>query len=211
FAEPRVTPRPSRDSLGGPVLSRGDAAGTRASTRGGTDPRRPPATRASPVAFALLGGVVAAATGGGWFVYHRRADQGQEIKAPEPPPPSPQTTLPPSPPEPPPRDSRATRAAGAAFDSGDYDEAVRQAQTALREDPNNEEARTVLDKALAGQNARRHFLAAESALGRGDFDAATEQAEAGGKAAPWDSRARELGTRIQTARLKAQQEAARHS
>jgi eukaryotic-like serine/threonine-protein kinase len=224
-----MTPRASRDSPRGSPLVRADAAASGASTRGMPMPlaerpapgtigfrastsRPAPGPRPSPVGLVLLAGLVAAATGGGWFVYRQSTGQRQEeVKVYEPPrsPTSPAT--PPLSPSTPPPTSPAARAAAAALDSGNYDEAIRQAETALRESPGSEEARNLLDKALTGQKARRHFAAAESALGRGDFDEATRQAEAGRMTAPWDGRARELGARIDAARVKAQQEATRHS
>jgi serine/threonine protein kinase len=184
----------------------------------------PAGTRPLPLGLTLVGGLVVAATVGGVFVYYRSQQRGAResststvpqaarVTQSEPVPP----TAPPVSQRPTQPDTGAAQAAEAAFRSRDYDEAARQAHAALREDAANEETRSILEKAQAGQKAVRHFLAAESALGGKDFDEAARQAEAGRSAAPWDRRASDLLARIQEGRiqegrLKAQQDAARRS
>ena len=99
------------------------------------------------------------------------------------------------------------RAAQAAFRKGDYDDAVKQAQRALRDDPGNSEATKLVDNALSGQKASSRFRAAETALRNGDFDVAGREAEAGRGMAPWDARGPELISRIQVAQQRARAEA----
>jgi tetratricopeptide (TPR) repeat protein len=102
------------------------------------------------------------------------------------------------------------RAAQRAFRDQDYDRAVSQAQSALRDEPASADARKLLDNAQAGQKALAQFRAAEQALGRSDFAAASAAALAGRELAPWDSRGPALQSRIQDAqsRAQAQQQAA---
>jgi tetratricopeptide (TPR) repeat protein len=101
----------------------------------------------------------------------------------------------------------AIRAADQAFKQGDYDRAVRQAQSALLDDPSNATAQKVLGNAQKGQEAAGHFRAAESALSRSDFAAAQTEAEAGRASAPWDVRGTQLIQRIQDAEQRARQQA----
>jgi serine/threonine protein kinase len=135
----------------------------------------------------------------------------------------PATTLPPPPTTAPPptlgnvegKAAAAIRNADKSFKQGDYDRAVAQAQSALREDPGNASAQRVFENASKGQEAVRHFRAAEAALGRGDYSAARNEADAGRAAAPWEGRGTRLIEQIQDAerakeqaRLAAQQQAA---
>jgi len=52
---------------------------------------------------------------------------------------------------------------------------VRESQAALKEDPENADAKRMLDNAMSGQKARARFDAADAALRAGDF--AKAQAE----------------------------------
>jgi serine/threonine-protein kinase len=99
------------------------------------------------------------------------------------------------------------RSAQAAFKAGSYDRAVAAAQEALREDPQNENARKVLENAQSGQKALVQLRAAEAALARGDFDAAEGELDAARRLAPWDRGVVDFSTRIAEARSRAQREA----
>ena len=99
------------------------------------------------------------------------------------------------------------RAANASFKAGSYDRAVSAAQDALREDPQNESARKILENAQSGQKALVQLRAAEAALGRGDFAAAESELEAARRLAPWDRGVAELSSRIGEARARAQRDA----
>jgi tRNA A-37 threonylcarbamoyl transferase component Bud32/tetratricopeptide (TPR) repeat protein len=103
----------------------------------------------------------------------------------------------------------ALRAAQTAFRQGDYDRAVAQAQSALREEPDNVNAKRLAENAVNGQRAEAHFRNAEAALRAGDFDRASQEADAGRAAAPWDGRAPQIIGRIQQARQDARQQADR--
>jgi tRNA A-37 threonylcarbamoyl transferase component Bud32 len=192
-------------------------------------PAPPPVKQGHPVLYAALGALSVALLASGGYIYWRH-DQAQ----PTPPPPTqappeslapttlaPPTTAPPptAPPTtaPPPTFAEATgkaaaamRAAQRAFRDQDYDRAVSQAQSALRDEPASADARKLLDNAQAGQKALAQFRAAEQALGRSDFAAASAAALAGRELAPWDSRGPALQSRIQDAqsRAQAQQQAA---
>ncbi len=98
------------------------------------------------------------------------------------------------------------RAANASFKAGSYDRAVSAAQDALREDPQNESARKILENAQSGQKALVQLRAAEAALGRGDFAAAESELEAARRLAPWDRGVAELSSRIGEARARAQRD-----
>jgi hypothetical protein len=100
------------------------------------------------------------------------------------------------------------RAAKAAFNRGDYDEAMSQARRALAEDSGDAGAKTVIENALSGQKAELRFRAAENALRAKDFEKAKQEANAGRDLAPWDNRAPQILTRIQDAQQQAAQEAA---
>jgi tetratricopeptide (TPR) repeat protein len=132
--------------------------------------------------------------------------------------PPPTTLATPTPPPvtevPPPRFDEAkgetaasVRAAQAAFKRGDYDQAVAAAQQALREEAENPQARDVLARALAGQKAAARVHAGNAALERGEFDSADREAQAAYGIAPWDPGVADLKKRIDTARLRAAQEA----
>jgi serine/threonine-protein kinase len=98
------------------------------------------------------------------------------------------------------------RSAQAAFKAGNYDRAVAAAQEALREDPQNENARKVLENAQGGQKALVQLRSAEAALARGDFDAAESGLDAARRLAPWDRGVVDFSTRIAEARARAQRE-----
>ena len=100
------------------------------------------------------------------------------------------------------------RAAQAAFTAGSYDRAVAAAQQALREDPSSAAAQEVLDRALAGQKALTSLRAAEAALARGNYAAAAAQVETARQQAPWERGVAELSSKIESARVSAQQAAA---
>jgi tRNA A-37 threonylcarbamoyl transferase component Bud32 len=100
------------------------------------------------------------------------------------------------------------RAAKAAFNRGDYDEAINQARRALAEDAGDASAKSTIENALNGQKAELRFRAAENALRAKDFDKAKEEANAGRDLAPWDNRAPQILTRIQEEQQRAAQEAA---
>ena len=80
------------------------------------------------------------------------------------------------------------------------------AQDALREDPQNENARKILENAQSGQKALVQLKAAEAALARGDFAAAESELEAARRLAPWDRGVAELSSRIGEARARAQRD-----
>jgi tetratricopeptide (TPR) repeat protein len=100
------------------------------------------------------------------------------------------------------------RAAKAAFNRGDYDEAINQARRALAEDGGDASAKSTIENALSGQKAELRFRAAENALRARDYAKAKEEANAGRDFAPWDNRAPQILTRIQDAQQQAAQEAA---
>jgi serine/threonine-protein kinase len=100
------------------------------------------------------------------------------------------------------------RSAQAAFKAGRYDRAVAAAQAALREDPSSAAAQEVLERSLAGQKALVSLRAAEAALARGDFAGAAAQVEAARQQAPWERGTAELSSRVEAARVQAQQAAA---
>jgi tetratricopeptide (TPR) repeat protein len=102
------------------------------------------------------------------------------------------------------RSAATMKAAQAAFKQGDYDRAVAQAQKALSEDPQNDDARRLVDNAVNGQKAEARFQSAEAALRDGDFARAMAEADAGRALAPWDARAPQLIGRIQRAQQDAQ-------
>jgi tetratricopeptide (TPR) repeat protein len=99
------------------------------------------------------------------------------------------------------------RSAQSSFSRGDYDRAVSQAQEALRIDPGNQGARSVLDNALKGQQAKQRFVAAQAALRANDYDKALSEAQAGSQLAPWDGQGPDLVQQVRTAQQRAAQEA----
>jgi tetratricopeptide (TPR) repeat protein len=139
----------------------------------------------------------------------------QAVATPNPPPP---TTL--ATPEPPPvtvapaptfaetggKAATQIRAANASFKAGSYDRAVTAAQDALREDPQNESARKILENAQSGQKALVQLRAAEAALARGDFALAESELDAARRLAPWDRGVAEFSSRIGEARARAQRD-----
>jgi tetratricopeptide (TPR) repeat protein len=175
--------------------------------------------------YVVLGGMGVALLGLGGYVYISQ----QKPPASLPPAPTtlaaaPPTTAPPPPTTvaagppptaaPPPtfgeakgRGAMAIKGAQSAFASGNYDRAIAEAQSALREDPGNVQAQRILDQALSGQKAETRFRAAESALAQKDYASAMNEAEAGRAAAPWDSRGPSLISRIREAQQRAEQQA----
>jgi tetratricopeptide (TPR) repeat protein len=107
------------------------------------------------------------------------------------------------------RGEAAMRTAQAAFARGDYDTALAQAQKALTEQPDQADARKLVDSAINGRKANERFRVAEAALSRGDFAEASREAEAGRLLAPWDNHGPDLLTRAQAGqervKLQAQQ------
>jgi tetratricopeptide (TPR) repeat protein len=86
---------------------------------------------------------------------------------------------------------------------------VQQAQKALTEEPDNVNAKRLVENAVNGQRAEGHFRNAEAALRAGDYDKASAEADAGRAAAPWDGRAPQIIGRIQQARQDARAQAER--
>jgi predicted negative regulator of RcsB-dependent stress response len=118
-------------------------------------------------------------------------------------------TMPPSAAPPPTFEAKGKfmKAAKAAFNRGDYDEAIAQGQRALTEDANDRSAKTVIENALNGQKAELRFRAAENALRANDFEKAVAEANAGRDLASWDPRAGQILVRIQEAQRRAAEEA----
>jgi tRNA A-37 threonylcarbamoyl transferase component Bud32/tetratricopeptide (TPR) repeat protein len=186
-------------------------------------PARPqPAAKAGvpPWVVAVLALVVGAVGWLGWFVL-----RGQQAPATRPaaqavatPTPPPATIATPAPPPvtaaPAPTFEEAggkaaaqIRSAQAAFKAGSYDRAVSAAQEALREDPQNESARKLLENAEAGQKALVQLRTAGAALARGDFDTAESELDAARRLAPWDRGVVDFSSRIAEARARVQREA----
>jgi eukaryotic-like serine/threonine-protein kinase len=101
----------------------------------------------------------------------------------------------------------AMRAAQNAFKAGDYARAAEQARMALAQDPGSAPARTMLDRAAAGERARARVSAGEAALRAGDHARAMGEAQAAREAAPWDVRATDLVARVQEAERRVLAEA----
>jgi len=184
--------------------------------------REPPPSGGHPILYVVLGAMGVALLAAGGYIYVNK----QGVKAPEttvPPatvvivPPStvpPPTTagVTPRPPTaaPPPtfavkKGSAAMKAAQAAFARNDYDQAMAQAQAALKEDPADAQAKSLVENALKGQRAESRFNAAEAALRQGQLDRAMTEAEAGRAAAGWDPRGPSLVAQIQRQQQAAQQ------
>ncbi|MGE0452346.1 MAG: protein kinase [Vicinamibacteria bacterium] len=221
-----VRPRtPTTVAQGAPTVLTGDrtARGTRppgrpAQAAPAMRPAPAPPAGTSPAVYAAIGIGVLALAGVGYLLY-------SQISKPAPVPPTtlaaaPPTTLAPAPPTlstppptaaPPPTfadtGSRALRAAQSAFRSGDYDRAVRESQTALKEDPANADAKRMLDNAMSGQRARARFDAADAALRAGDFAKAQAEASEGRNLAAWDGRGPEILNRIRDAQQRAEAQA----
>jgi tetratricopeptide (TPR) repeat protein len=193
-------------------------------------PAPPPVKEGHPVLYAALGALTVALVAAGGYIYWKNS----QTPLPTPPPPtvaslepapptaappslSPATTTPPTTAPPPTFAEASGRAAGAirsaqrAFQGQDYDKAVSLAQSALREDSGNSDARKLLDNAMAGQKAQGQFRAAEQALARNDFAGATAATQAGRELAPWDSRGPALQSRIAGAQAQAQAQAQQQS
>jgi tetratricopeptide (TPR) repeat protein len=122
--------------------------------------------------------------------------------APPPPTPVPQPTF-----EAAGRSAASMRAAQVAFRRGDYDRALSEAQSALKQDPSSADARRLLESALNGQKASTRARTAADALRAGDHARASAEAEAARALAPWDSGVTDLLSRIRAAEARAQQEA----
>jgi serine/threonine protein kinase len=185
-------------------------------------PAPPPPSPGHPVLYVVLGGMAVALIVAGGFIYWQKTHGGEtktaEVPVTEPPSTTAATippTLPPVTQPPPPATMPAIeakgkfmRAAKAAFNRGDYDEAMSQARRALAEDSSDAGAKTVIENALSGQKAELRFRAAENALRAKDFEKAKQEANAGRDLAPWDNRAPQILSRIQDAQQQAAQEAA---
>jgi eukaryotic-like serine/threonine-protein kinase len=179
-----------------------------------------PAPRAGVIGYVLAGVALAVLAGGGVFFYFylsRRAPSPPTLATATPVitpvPATPEPTPLPAPPTPAPeptfaptrgRGEAAMRAAQTAFARGDYDTALAQAQKALAEQPDQADARKLVDSALKGQSASSRFRTAEAALARGDFSQASSEAEAGRVLAPWDARGTELLGRVREGQERAQ-------
>jgi hypothetical protein len=187
-------------------------------------PAPPPPSQGHPVLYVVLGGMAVALVVAGGFIYWQKThpdkkEEQQTASVVTEPPSTTAATIPPTLPpvtQPPPpvtmpaieAKGKFMRAAKAAFNRGDYDEAINQARRALAEDAGDAGAKTTIENALNGQKAELRFRAAENALRAKDFDKAKEEANAGRDLAPWDNRAQQILTRIQDAQQQAAQEAA---
>jgi len=215
-----ATRMPARAVAGGAVARGGVRGATTAPPISRPRARRAPERR-SALPWVLLSVVVAGAAVGGYLYWQSSSQPAPPVTlaaAPEATAPPPTTLATPTPPPvtaaPQPRFEEAAgkaaasvHAAQAAFRKGDYDRAVAAAQQALREDADNAQAKDVLSRALDGQKAAARVVAGEAALQRGDFDTAEREARAALALAAWDTRAADLRSRIDAARLRAQQEA----
>jgi serine/threonine-protein kinase len=178
----------------------------------------------NPVLYVVLGAMGVALLGAGGYIYlNRQGTKTTETTVPAstlaavpastlPPPTTLAVVVPPPTVAPGPTSVKATgreggamKAAQAAFDRNDYDQAIAQAQKALGQDPSDTQAKSLVEKALKGQQAESHFAAAETALRQGQYDRAASEAEAGRVAALWDPRGPNLLAEIQ----RQQQAAAR--
>jgi serine/threonine-protein kinase len=221
---PTVVPSPTAPGTMAPTVRAPVPARPAARPRPEPRPAPPPAKEGHPVLYAALGALTVALVMAGGYIYWK---QNQVVPTPPPPtevgsvapstvappPTAPPPTAPPTT-APPPTFAEATgkaasamRTAQRAFKEQDYDRAVSQAQSALRDDPGNADARKLLDNAQAGQKAQGHFRAAEQALARNDFAGATAAAQSGREQAPWDSRGPSLQSRIQDAQARAASQA----
>jgi serine/threonine-protein kinase len=220
--------------VGSAPTVRGSAEQTRLEPPPRTAPRRPPtaARGARPAPepersrrAGLLVGVAVLALAAGAFAAYKVLAPGSATPPSAPPtqaaaPTAPPTTLAaivtPAPPPPTPmpqptfeaagRSAAAMRAAQAAFRRGDYDRALAEAQSALKQDPDSLDARRLLESALNGQKASVKVRSAEAALGQGDYARALGEAEAARALAPWDAEVTDLITRVRGAEQRAQQE-----
>lgn len=101
----------------------------------------------------------------------------------------------------------ALRSAQGAFGRGDYVRALRDAQAALRADPQSADARVLVDNATKGQQARARLGSAEAALGRGDVAQALIDGEAARSLAPWDAQVSDFLARARESERRAAQQA----
>ncbi len=176
----------------------------------------PPPPQSNTMMYLILGVMSVGILGIGGYVAFK-PDKQQTVfipvkqETPAPPPSTQGTPTPPPTTAPPPtlgqvegRAASAIRSAQGAFQQGDYDRAVSLAQSAMREDPGNAQAKSVLENALNGQRAARHFEAARSAMARSDFATAESEVRAGSQNAPWDARGPSLLSQIQDAKARAQ-------
>jgi tetratricopeptide (TPR) repeat protein len=181
-------------------------------------PAPAPPAGTSPAVYAAIGIGVLALAGVGYLLYSQmsKPDAVPPTTLAAAPPttaaPAPATLATPPPTAAPPptfadTGSRALRAAQSAFRSGDYDRAVRESQSALKEDPASADARRLLDNAISGQKARARFDAAEAALRGGDFAKAQSEANEGRNLAAWDGRGPQILNRIREAQQRAESQA----
>ncbi|HEU0106909.1 MAG TPA: protein kinase [Vicinamibacteria bacterium] len=182
----------------------------------------PPPAQGHPMLYVVLGGMAVLLVVAGGFIYWQKTQTGtppttiagpttdSTVPTTVPVPTLPPTTQPPPPATMPPIEAKGKfmRAAKAAFNRGDYDEAMSQARRALAEDQGDASAKSVIENALSGQKAELHFRAAENALRAKDFDKAKQEANAGRDLAPWDNKAPQILTRVQEAQQAAAQEVA---
>jgi len=186
-------------------------------------PAPPPPSQGHPVLYVVLGGMGVLLVVAGLFIW-KPWDSGKTtttttlvagptettVATTLPPVTLPPTTQAQAPVTMPPIEAKGKfmRAAKAAFNRGDYDEAINQARRAMAEDPSDASAKSTIENAVNGQKAELRFRAAENALRAKDYDKAKEEANAGRDLAPWDNRAPEILTRIQDAQQRAAQDAA---
>ncbi len=187
-------------------------------------PPPPPPSQGHPVLYVVLGGMAVLLVVAGVFIYLRQQPGGgtttsttmvagpteTTVATTVPAVTVPPTTQAPAPATMPPIEAKGKfmRAAKAAFNRGDYDEAINQARRAMAEDPSDTSAKSTIENAVNGQKAELRFRSAENALRAKDFDKAKEEANAGRDLAPWDNRAPQILTRIQDAQQQAAQDAA---
>jgi tRNA A-37 threonylcarbamoyl transferase component Bud32/tetratricopeptide (TPR) repeat protein len=179
-----------------------------------------PPSQGHPVLYVVLGAMGVALLAAGGYIYIRQSPTPSStmvatVDTTVPPvSAAPATTVPMTMPPtaaPPPTfeaKGKFMKAAKAAFNRGDYDEAIAQGRRALAEDVGDASAKTVIENALNGQKAELRFRGAENALNAGDFDKAVAEANAGRDLASWDPRAGQLLVRIQNAQRRAADEAA---
>jgi serine/threonine protein kinase len=184
-------------------------------------PPRPQPSQGHPVLYVVLGamGVLLVVAGG--FIYYTKIQPPPTTIAAVTEPPAPSITMPvvppvsitqPPTPAPPPSieaKGKFMKTAKAAFNRGDYDEAIAEARRALAEDGSDASAKGLIENAVNGQRAEMRFRNAEAAMRAGDFEKAIAEANAGRDLANWDPRASQILTRIQEAQQQAADAAAR--
>jgi tRNA A-37 threonylcarbamoyl transferase component Bud32 len=176
----------------------------------------------NPTLYVVLGVLLTALVGAGGYIYLNKS-QTPPMPTPTPiaeatvkptPVPTPVEAATPTPPPPTPappptfaetvgKGAVAMKNASAAFNSGDYDRALRSAQEALKEDPGHKGAQQLVERALGGQKAQSRLRAAQAALDKGDYPTARSEAEAARSEAPWDRHATDLLQRIGEAQREA--------